>query len=95
MASLQNPKVMAALQAMQSDPSKIMQYMSDPDVGPILQKMAAAAQSGGMPGMGGGMPGGMGGGMGMPGSSPNFGGGATGDDDDDELPDLEEVDEVD
>jgi len=39
MAALQNPKVMAAFTAVQQNPAKIMEYMSDPDVGPVLQKL--------------------------------------------------------
>ena len=69
---MQNPKVMQAMQAMMSNPMAAMQYMSDPEVGPVLQKLMGlfgGGMPGGMGGMGG-MPGGMGG---MPGG---FGGGA-------------------
>ena len=42
-AGMQNPKVMAALQEIisggQPDPAKLQKYMSDPTVGPVLQKM--------------------------------------------------------
>ena len=93
MAAMSNPKVMAAFQEMMAggapNPAKMMQYMQDPDVGPVLQKMMGkfGGGMGGMPGM----PGGMGG---MP--SGGFDAGApdieeVGED----LPDLEEVDEVD
>jgi suppressor of tumorigenicity protein 13 len=70
MKAMQNPKVMEAFQAMLSNPMSAMQYMNDPEVGPVIQKMMAAY---GMPG--GGMPGG--GFGGMPGGGP-FGGGAAG-----------------
>ena len=69
-AAMQNPRVMAALQECmgggQPDVNKLMSYMSDPEVGPVLQKFMGA-MGGGMPGMGGmgGMPGGMGGFPGM------------------------------
>ena len=72
MKAMQNPKVMQAMQAMMSNPMAAMQYMSDPEVGPVLQKLMGlfgGGMPGGMGGMGG-MPGGMGG---MPGG---FGGGA-------------------
>ena len=61
MKAMQNPKVMEAFQAMLSNPMSAMQYMNDPEVGPVIQKMMAAygMQGGGMPGGGfGGMPGG-------------------------------------
>jgi hypothetical protein len=70
MKAMSNPKVMEAFQAMLSNPMSAMQYMNDPEVGPVIQKMMAAY---GMPG--GGMPGG--GFGGMPGGGP-FGGGAAG-----------------
>jgi suppressor of tumorigenicity protein 13 len=87
MASMQNPKVMAAFQELMSgpagpmgllsNPAKLQELMADPEVGPVLQKLMAK--------MGGGMGGGMGG---MPG-----GGAAAANDDDipdlDDLPDLE------
>mmetsp|Transcript_16933 Transcript_16933/g.51368 ORF Transcript_16933/g.51368 Transcript_16933/m.51368 type:complete len:370 (-) Transcript_16933:348-1457(-) len=103
LAAMQNPKVMAAIQEMTAggapDPAKMMKYMNDPEVGPVLQKMMGAAQGmggmPGMPGMGGGMPGmgGMGGGGGA--SAPGGGGFDMDDNDDDDMPELEEVDEVD
>ena len=71
MKAMQNPKVMEAFQAMLSNPMSAMQYMNDPEVGPVIQKMMAAY---GMPG--GGMPGGGFGGMPGGGSGP-FGGGAA------------------
>jgi len=86
-AGLKNPKVMAAMAQMMGggapDPSKIMQLMSDPEVGPVLSKIMAKFGGGGMPGMG--MPGGMGG---MPGG---MGGFPSGDDDDDDIPDLDDL----
>ena len=69
MKAMSNPKVMEAFQAMLSNPMSAMQYMNDPEVGPVIQKMMAAY---GMPG--GGMPGG--GFGGMPGGGP-FGGAAA------------------
>lgn len=99
-AAMQNPKVMAAFQEMMSggapDPTKIMKYMSDPEVGPVLQKLMSKMGAG-MPGMGAGMPG-------MPGGMPGMGAGMPSgfgngfdapQEDDPEMPDLEEVDEVD
>lgn len=59
-AAMQNPKVMQALQTMMKNPMAAMQYMSDPEVGPVLQKLMAS--------MGGAMPGGAPGGF--PGSFP-------------------------
>lgn len=86
-AGLKNPKVMAAMAQMMGggapDPSKIMQLMSDPEVGPVLSKIMAKFGGGGMPGMG--MPGGMGG---MPGG---MGGFPSGDDDDDDIPYLDDL----
>ena len=93
MAAMSNPKVMAAFQEMMAggapNPAKMMQYMQDPDVGPVLQKMMGkfGGGMGGMPGMPGGM-GGMGGG-GFDAGAPDIE--EVGED----LPDLEEVDEVD
>ena len=47
-------EVMAALQDMMAggapNPAKMMQYMQDPEIGPVLQKMMGAGQ---MPAMGG------------------------------------------
>ena len=88
-AAMQNPKVLAAFSDMMSggapNPAKMQQAMSDPEVGPTLQKLmtkiGGAMGGGGMPGMGG-----MGG----------AGGGGDSDDipdidsdDDDDMPDLE------
>ena len=88
-AGMQNPKVMAAFQGLVSEPggigglmanpAKLQELMTDPDVGPFLQKLMAKLG----PAMGG-MPGGMpGAGMGGP--------SASGEDDIDlsDLPDLE------
>jgi suppressor of tumorigenicity protein 13 len=86
-AGMQNPKVMEAFQnlmsqpggaaGLMSNPAKLQELMSDPEVGPFLQKLMAKLGGGAM----GGMPGG-----GGPG--PASGGG---DDDIDlgDLPDLE------
>ena len=82
MAAMSNPKVMAAFQEMMAggapNPAKMMQYMQDPDVGPVLQKMMGkfGGGMGGMPGM----PGGMGGMGGMGGGGFDAG-----------APDIEEV----
>ncbi|KAL3937682.1 MAG: hypothetical protein SGBAC_007252 [Bacillariaceae sp.] len=85
--AMQNPKVMAAFgeimnspggpASLLSDPAKLQKIMSDPEVGPILQKIMGKLGGG----MGGGMPGMGGMGGGMPGA------GAGGDDD--EMPDLD------
>ena len=57
MAAMSNPKVMAAMQQCMGNPMAMMQYMDDPEVGPVLQKlMGKMMGGGGMPGMGGGMP---------------------------------------
>ena len=44
MAALSNPKVMAAMQGMMSggapDMAKIQELMSDPEVGPAMQKVS-------------------------------------------------------
>ena len=58
---MQNPKVMAALQAMQSNPAAAAQHMKDPEVAAFVAKLQA--KMGGMGG-GGGMPAGGMGGMG-------------------------------
>jgi len=103
-AGMQNPKVMKAFQdlmsgpggpmGLMSNPAKLQEMMSDPEVGPFLQKMMSKVMGGGMGGMGGAMPGGMGGmGGGMPGGSGGFGGDGFDDipdlgDDDDDMPDL-------
>ena len=64
-AAMKKPGVAQKFQAMMSNPQLIMQYMNDPDIGPLIQKMMGS-MPGGMGGMGG-MPGGMGGmGGGMP-----------------------------
>ena len=89
-AGMQNPKVMAAFQSLVSEPGgvgglmanpgKLQELMSDPDVGPFLQKLMAklgpAMGGGGMPGF----PGGMGGAAAPP---------ANDDIDLSDLPDLE------
>ena len=59
MAALSNPKVMAALQGMMSggapDMAKMQELMSDPEVGPAMQKLMEkmGPMMGGMGGMGG------------------------------------------
>ena len=79
-AAMQNPKVMNAFMEAQSNPAKLMELMSDPEVGPVLQKLMAKLQGGGMGGMGGGMPG------------AGFGAGGGGANEDD-VPNLDEMDE--
>jgi len=78
MKAMQNPKVMQAFQAMLSNPMSAMQYMSDPEVGPVIQKMMAAY---GMPGgtPGGGAPGGGGPFGGFGGAAPGGRGSAADD----------------
>ena len=72
MQAMQNPKVVQAMQSCMGNPMAAMQYMNDPEVGPVLQKMMGKMMGGGMPpGAMGGMPGGMGGVPGgMPGGMP-------------------------
>lgn len=88
MAALQNPKVMAALQGMMSggapDMAKMQELMSDPEVGPAMQKLMEKM---------GPMMGGMGGMGGMPGGGFGGAGGMGGDesDDDDDMPDLDDL----
>jgi hypothetical protein len=65
-----------------SNPAKLQELMSDPDVGPVLSKLMSKFSGGGMGG--GGMPG-MGG---FPGAAR----GGAADDDDMDMPDLEEMD---
>merc|ERR1719274_274868 len=87
MAAMANPKVMAAMQQCMGNPMAMMQYMNDPEVGPVLQKvMGKFMGGGGMPGMGGmggmpdmaGMMGGMGGmGGGAPPAAQQEEGGAS------------------
>lgn len=84
MAAMQNPKIQAAFQELMKDggpmglmsnPAKLQEMMSDPEVGPIMQKLMAKFGAGGM---GGGM-----GASSMP----------TGtDDDDDGIPNLDDLD---
>ncbi|GAX15771.1 suppressor of tumorigenicity protein 13 [Fistulifera solaris] len=57
LAAMQNPKVMSAFQGLMTgggmpDPAKMQELMSDPEVGPVMQKLMA--KFGGMAGMGGG-----------------------------------------
>ena len=52
MAALQNPKVMQAFAQAQQDPSKLADLMSDPEVGPLLQKMTGKFGFGGAGGAG-------------------------------------------
>lgn len=89
-AGMQNPKVMEAFQkllsepggpaSLMSNPAKLQELMSDPEVGPFLQKLMAKMGGGAM----GGMPGGFGG-MG----NPSAGSGNDDDIDLGDLPDLE------
>merc|ERR1719231_214710 len=39
MAAMSNPKVMQAMQSCMGNPMAMMQYMDDPEVGPVLQKL--------------------------------------------------------
>ena len=41
MAAMSNPKVMQAMQQCMGNPMAMMQYMDDPEVGPVLQKLMA------------------------------------------------------
>lgn len=86
-AAMQNPKVTAAFTEMMQNPTpaKMQELMSDPEVGPVLQKLIAKVgpAMGGMPG--GGM-GGMGGAPGGHDDIPDMG---VDDDNFDDLPDLE------
>jgi suppressor of tumorigenicity protein 13 len=85
--AMKNPKVVAAFSELMSspggpasllsDPAKVQKLMSDPEVGPVLQKILGK--------LGGAMPGGMGG---MPGSS-------TGGGNDDDIPDLGNLPDLD
>lgn len=54
---LRSWQVMAAMQECMSDPSKIMQYQSDPDIQKVIMKLMGMGLGGmgGMGGMGGGM----------------------------------------
>eukprot|EP00760_Papus_ankaliazontas_P015580 PhM_4_TR165/c0_g1_i1/m.53076/K09560/ST13; suppressor of tumorigenicity protein 13 len=75
MEALKDPETAAKLQQIMGNPMAAMQYMSDPKIATLMQKMMGkmGGMPGGMPGgMGGGMPGGMGGGMpgGMGGGMP-------------------------
>jgi suppressor of tumorigenicity protein 13 len=101
--AMKNPRVMTALQDLMSgpggpmgllsNPGKLQQLMSDPDVGPVLQKLMAKFMGGGA--AAGGM-GGMGAMGGMPPMGGGFGGGFgdhDGDDDAvDDIPDLDAMD---
>jgi len=60
MMAMQNPKVLKVLQEMMAgggmpDPSKVQQYMADPDVGPVFQKLLSKF-GGAAPGMSTGVP---------------------------------------
>ena len=89
-AGMKNPKIMAAFTSLMSgpggpmglmsNPAKLQELMTDPEVGPFMQKLMGKVMGGGGGGMGvmGGMGGG-GGGM----------GGRGFDDDDDDMPDLD------
>lgn len=46
-SALGNPKVMAALQQMMSNPAAIFQYQNDPEVGPVLMKLMSKMGMGG------------------------------------------------
>ena len=63
LAAMQNPKVQAAFQelmsgpggpmGLMSNPAKLQEMMSDPEVGPVMQKLMAKFGAGGMGGGGG------------------------------------------
>ena len=80
------------------NPMAMMQYMDDPEVGPVLQKlMGKMMGGGGMPGMGpglgmGGMPGMGGMGGGMPDAGASSGGPSVEEVPDDTPSGIEEVD---
>jgi suppressor of tumorigenicity protein 13 len=88
--AMKNPKVVAAFSeimsapggpmSLMSNPAKMQEMMSDPEVGPVLQKIMGKFMGGG------GMPGGMGGGMPGGGSSSK---------DDDGVPDLGDLPDLD
>lgn len=84
---------MAAFSEMMSggapDMAKMQELMSDPEVGPVLQKLVTKLGGGAMGG-GGGMPGGgFGGAGGGMDDIPDMGGDDDDDEDFDDLPDLE------
>jgi suppressor of tumorigenicity protein 13 len=91
--AMKNPKVVAVFSelmsspggamGLMSNPAKMQELMADPEVGPVMQKIMAKFGGGMMGGMGGGMPGGMGGGM------PDMGG------EDDDIPDLDDLPDLD
>lgn len=49
MGAMSNPKVMAAMQAMMTNPAAFLQYQNDPEVGPVLAKLMS--KMGGMGGL--------------------------------------------
>merc|ERR1712106_136780 len=89
--AMENPKVLAAFQEIMSapggamgllsNPGKLQELMGDPEVGPALNLMMKKMMGGG------GMPG-MGGGMGGFGSMPPA-------DDDNGIPDMDEMPDLD
>mmetsp|Transcript_141454 Transcript_141454/g.451755 ORF Transcript_141454/g.451755 Transcript_141454/m.451755 type:complete len:112 (+) Transcript_141454:1-336(+) len=86
MQAFSNPKMMAAMQDIMSNPGNIGKYQGDPEIMALMQKvMKSFGGAGGMPGgMGGGFPGAE-----MGGSSASGGhGGAT-------VEEVNEADEVD
>ena len=48
-SAMTNPRVMQALQEMMSNPAALMQYQSDPEVGPVLMKLMSKFGGGGFP----------------------------------------------
>lgn len=47
-SAMTNPRVMQAMQEMMSNPAALLQYQSDPEVGPVLMKLMAKFGAGGM-----------------------------------------------
>lgn len=45
-ASMSNPKVMQAVQAMMTNPGALLQYQNDPEVGPVLMKLMSKFAAG-------------------------------------------------
>ena len=90
-AAMQNPKVIAAFSSLMnspggamglmSNPAKLQELMADPEVGPVVQKLIAKL---GPSMMGGGM-GGMGG----------FGGGAPAAGGGDDIPNMDDLPDLD
>jgi suppressor of tumorigenicity protein 13 len=50
-SAMTNPRVMQALQEMMTNPAALIQYQSDPEVGPVLMKLMSKFGGAGMPHM--------------------------------------------